>query len=631
MTAATLAMAMSAQSVTVGHVDPTLANDFAGGCEIDLNNDGFMEAIISGKPQWDAAPGRIIMDAEGNEKQSDLQSWTLTWNGTSYTAKEFAELCGLRSHIIPADFNGDGNIDLFIAGEAYDYSGVYLNDGSGNFARDARYAVKDAEGNVVPWHPRAVDVADFNLDGRPDFVSIGWSAVEGNRQANCGVLINQGDGTFRNVMETGTIGDGALDYEMALCTVKAYDLNKDGYPDILLQGNVDNTDQAPVYTAAGKEVGRTLLGLQSMGVDDNGNVAFFSMELGTGVSHQMGNGNFAVADFNNDGTPDVFLTGESPDDARPAGAWEYFPQLLMGKVSADNELTYTDNASFVGRAKDIRPLNSNNMAVRAIDYNGDGFYDLFYDGWCTQMLDGSASTQAGYLFNGSAAGLTSYTRIPGASEMGIFFLDNGVQGALNYAFTGYHGDNTYFDDATDNKTGRSLVFTNNPYAKAKRPEAPVSLTQEVNDHSVTLGWEPAASSMKNVTYAYYLKEKTTGRMLNSVLAFVGGDKDGVRKALREGNAYMNTGISLSNVPDGTYEWGVQTVSAALQGSSFAKGETVVVGSGKPDATAISEVGKDTTAKEIARYNVSGQLIQQGQKGINIVKMSDGTVQKVIVK
>ena len=105
MAAATLSITLNAQSITVGHVDPTLANDYAGGCEIDLNNDGLMEIIVAGKPQWEAAPGRIITDADGNEVQSDFQSWVLKWNGTSYTAKEFIQLCGLRSHIIPTDFN----------------------------------------------------------------------------------------------------------------------------------------------------------------------------------------------------------------------------------------------------------------------------------------------------------------------------------------------------------------------------------------------------------------------------------------------------------------------------------------------------------------------------------------------
>ena len=138
MSAAVLALGANAQTITISSIDQTLANDYAGGCEIDLNNDGLKEIIISGKPQWSAAPGRIIEDADGNEVSSDFQSWVLTYNGTSYDKKEFSQLVGLRSHIIPADFNGDGYIDLFLAGEAYDYCGVYLNDGKGNFTKDSR-------------------------------------------------------------------------------------------------------------------------------------------------------------------------------------------------------------------------------------------------------------------------------------------------------------------------------------------------------------------------------------------------------------------------------------------------------------------------------------------------------------
>lgn len=624
-----VAAAMNAQTITISSLDQTLANDYAGGCEIDLNNDGLKEIIVSGKPQWSAAPGRIYEDADGNEVQSDYQSWILTWNGTSYTKKEFSQLCGLRSHIIPADFNGDGFIDLYIAGEAYDYTGVYLNNGKGEFTLDSRYAVKDAEGNTVNWYPRAADVADFNLDGLPDIVTIGWSAVNENRQANCGVLINQGDGTFKNVLETGVIGDGSEDFEMALCTVTAYDLNQDGYPDFLLQGNIDNTSGLKAITANGAEVARTFMAFANVGATDDGTTAFYSLEIGTGVSHQMGNGNIVVADFNNDGVPDVFVTGESPDDAYAAGTWNYYPQLLMGKISRGdegNEITFTDNTSFVARAKDIRPLNSNNVGVRAVDYNGDGYYDLFLDGWCTEMLDGGSNTQAGWLLSGSAAGLTSYTRIPGASEMGVFFLDNGVEGALNYAFTGYHGDSNYFDDNTDFATGRSMVFTNNSATVAARPDAPTGLTETVNDHQVTLSWTAASSSMKNVTYEYYLKNVETGKLYNNVTSFVGGTNDGKRKVLRQGNAYMNKSLTL-NLPDGVYAWGVQTINAALRGSAFASGNTFTVG----NASAVETVNVSDAVTEEARYTVSGQRINGQQKGINLVKLSDGSVKKVMVK
>src|SRR5574344_44102 len=620
-----MALASNAQSITVGIIDQTFTNDHAGGCEIDLNNDGLKELILSGFHNWAAAPRLVYTDADGNEVQSDFQSWVFTWNGSAYSKKEFSELCGRRSHIIPADFNGDGYMDLYIAGEGYDHAGVYLNDGSGNFTLDSRYSVKDADGNTVSWYPRAADVADFNLDGLPDIVTIGWSNVNNNRQANCGVLINQGNGTFKNILSKGLIGNGDVDFEMALCTVRAYDINNDGYPDFLLQGNVDNSDVKAV-TAAGTEVGRTFMAFANQGKTDDGSTSFYSLEIGSGVSHQMGNGNIIVEDFNNDGTPDIFVTGESPDDARASGAWEYYPQLLTGKITKGetNEVSYTDNMSFVARAKDIRPLNSNNVGVRAIDYNGDGYYDLFYDGWCTTMLDGGSNTQSGWFLPGSASGLTSYVRVPGASEMGVFFLDNGVQNALNYTYTGYHGDSKYFDDATDFKTGRSMVFTSNPWTIATRPDAPTDPTETVNGKSVTLSWTPATSSMKNVTYEYYLKETSKGSIYNNVASFVGGDKDGVRKVLRDGNAYMNTTMTL-NLADGTYEWGVQTINAAQEGSTFAKGKTFVIGTGN----GIGNITEKNGAVETARYNISGQILSKSQKGINIVKMSNGEVKKIV--
>lgn len=622
MAVAGMAMTVNAQSITISSVDPTLANDYAGGVEIDLNNDGIKELLFSGKPNWEAAGKTTLLDGDGNEYEVDAKTWVLKWNGSGYDKQEIGtqadRLFGIRSTVIPADFNGDGLTDLFIAGEGYDFTGVYLMDENGRFAKDPNFAVLDKDGNQVEWYPRSADVADFNCDGLPDVVTIGWSAVGGNRQANCGVLINKGDGTFQNAIEVGVLGNGDVDYEFALCTVRAYDLNNDGKPDFLLQGNVDNDGVKP-STVNGTQVGRTFMAFGN--ITEDGEVGFYDMELATSVSHTFGNGNINVADFNNDGTPDIFVTGESPDDA--VTGWAYYPQLLMGKIS-NGEVGYTENTAFAASHKDIRPLNSTNTGVRSIDYNGDGFYDLFYLGWCEQMLDGGNNTQSGWFLPGSAAGLTSYQRIPGASEQGVFFLDYGVEGALNYTFTGYHGDATYFADETDKPMGRSMVFTKNPWNVAARPDAPTAPKAEVDGNTVKLSWTAAASSMKNVTYEYYLKEKTTGKIYNGATSFIGGDKDGVRKVLREGNAYMNTELTLT-LPNGTFEWGVQTVNAALRGSVFAKGQDIVVGDGQFQS--ISNVKAATAEQTI--YSLDGKRLAGMQKGVNIVKMSDGNVKKVV--
>lgn len=48
-------------------------------------------------------------------------------------------------------------------------------------------------------------------------------------------------------------------------------------------------------------------------------------------------------------------------------------------------------------------------------------------------------------------------------------------------------------------------------------------------------------------------------------------------------------------------------------------------------TAISSVEDNADVREVARYSIDGKLLQGAQKGLNIVRYSDGTVKKVVVK
>ena len=43
------------------------------------------------------------------------------------------------------------------------------------------------------------------------------------------------------------------------------------------------------------------------------------------------------------------------------------------------------------------------------------------------------------------------------------------------------------------------------------------------------------------------------------------------------------------------------------------------------------VVSDTNVKEVARYSLDGRQLSRPEKGINIIKMSDGSTRKVIVK
>lgn len=50
-----------------------------------------------------------------------------------------------------------------------------------------------------------------------------------------------------------------------------------------------------------------------------------------------------------------------------------------------------------------------------------------------------------------------------------------------------------------------------------------------------------------------------------------------------------------------------------------------------DATGIDKVSTASELKEISRYSANGQRLSAPTKGMNIVKMSDGSVKKVAVQ
>lgn len=48
-------------------------------------------------------------------------------------------------------------------------------------------------------------------------------------------------------------------------------------------------------------------------------------------------------------------------------------------------------------------------------------------------------------------------------------------------------------------------------------------------------------------------------------------------------------------------------------------------------TGILTIGESNNTFEVKRYTINGRQISQPQKGINIIKMSDGTSKKIFVK
>lgn len=637
---ATMLGTNAAPAITVSSQDLIHGMDLTGMCEIDINNDGIIDYIISGRVRDTATAGRIIEDSEGNEVQLDHNVFQYVWDAgsNSYVASEFPYVFGNRACFAVADFNGDGLTDFVAAGEASQalhgvQFGMFTNNGNGTFTRSALKVV-DLEGNpVTDFDPRCVDVADFNSDGLLDIVATGWKADADNiRHHNNAVLINKGDGTFV-ATNTDFMIYGNNPIELALNTLVATDLNNDGYAEFVTQGNVDNGNEDRPQKN-GKAIGRTFIAAFNLGADvmENGIPVLYDLGLADGVSHFYGHGGQEIFDYNNDGVMDIFVGGESPNDARNDGDWNYHWQLLQGRITSDG-VSYTDvSGSQIFNNAGVRPLNDN-KPIRAIDYTGNGEYDIFLPGWTEKayMFDGADATQAGWFFPNNNGVYSEYVHIPGASETSVFFTENGVSGARNYAFTGFSDDKKYFNSDTDIKGGRMICYTMNPYDKPARPEAPASATATVNGNNVTLTWTKAASAKNNVTYDYYIKDAVNGKYYRGITAFVGGDKDGVRTTIAQGRAFMATTLNLVNLPDGDYEWGVQTVGANLEGSTFTKGNTFRIGKG----AGIQGIVSNAAVVSTEYFDLTGrQLTTAPESGIVIKKeiLSDGNnrVTKVIL-
>jgi hypothetical protein len=80
-----------------------------------------------------------------------------------------------------ADFNGDGKPDFVVTNSHDNTVSVFLNDGEGGFRPAVGYAAGPG--------PNSVAVGDFNGDGKPDI------AVADANGTGVSVLFNQGDGT----------------------------------------------------------------------------------------------------------------------------------------------------------------------------------------------------------------------------------------------------------------------------------------------------------------------------------------------------------------------------------------------------------------------------------------------------
>ncbi|MCB0705844.1 MAG: VCBS repeat-containing protein [Saprospiraceae bacterium] len=201
------------------------------------------------------------------------------------------------------DINNDGLIDIFLCGNQVDNK-LYLNKGNFKFEDITRQAGVACSG---VW-TSGVSLADVNSDGWLDIYVCKSGAPEGDRRYN-ELFINQGDGTFVEKAREFGIADLGLSAHAAF-----FDYDRDGDLDCYLLNNsmrpVGGFDLRP-----GLRERRDLEGgnkLYRNDLQSDGTIQFVDVSEETGIyGSAIGFGlGVTIGDVNRDGWLDIYVSND---------------------------------------------------------------------------------------------------------------------------------------------------------------------------------------------------------------------------------------------------------------------------------------------------------------------------------
>jgi FG-GAP-like repeat len=209
--------------------------------------------------------------------------------GVFGAARAYRTGFGSRSVAI-GDLNGDARPDLATANWGGHSVSVLLNGGNGRFRPRVDYR--------VGVNPHDIAMGDLNRDGRPDLVTASMKNTSlGGAVSSVSVLINTGDGTFRDRIE---LRPGRRPVSVAIA-----DLNGDGSPDV---ATANRSDTVSVFSNRGDGSFRPR------------------------VDYRAGSGPYSIAigDLNGDRRPDLVTANNNTVGGEGGGYVDSVSVLLNG-------------------------------------------------------------------------------------------------------------------------------------------------------------------------------------------------------------------------------------------------------------------------------------------------------------
>jgi hypothetical protein len=333
----------------------------AGVAVFDYNNDGLPDiyfvngARLPGMDKSDPRYFNRLYRNDGNGKFSDV-----------------TEAAGVRGEgygmgVAAADYDNDGNVDLFIAG--VNRNQLFHNNGDGTFTDvTTKAGLQGIHSKLGKTFSISAGWFDYDNDGLLDLIVINYIRWDINNEPECNVgkiraycspnsyqgepnmlFHNNGDGTFTDVSESSGIGK-LIGKGMGVAFA---DYDGDGFTDVFVSNDT----------------------FRNFLFHNNGNRTFSEIAIVGGVAYNENGKSIAgmgtdFRDFDNDGWPDIFVVGMIGDT---------FP-LFRNTGKGFWDVTST---SGVARATASRTA----WGAGIVDFDNDGFKDLFAA--CAAILDNS--------------------------------------------------------------------------------------------------------------------------------------------------------------------------------------------------------------------------------------------------